>query len=226
MNNQIQHCRKPQRLCRIGVLWAGIACLLIVSCSGKPALPDNDTIKPLIRELCQTLKNKGELQAAAIVAAYPYGIDGQQHKEIAMRLLTATLLPGTKAPAIAGVTTNDSKHNSTILLFHESACRTCGRMIRDLEKHYGELQNTGVRVITVSTDTDKKAFAEYSEGLPWPDKLCDYRGFYSPTMESYGVAATPTLFLLDKNGVVAGQYGTLEEVWNILFAASEEKTLK
>lgn len=182
----------------------------------RTALQSPDILKPLSRELCLILTNSGEIQAATIVAALPYGIDAKENKEIALRLLTATLLPGAQAPPIAGLPVGKGKYTATILFFYESRCRSCLSIAGKLKERYPALKERGVRVVSISTDSDETLFREYSEHLPWSDKLCDYRGFHSPTMERFGVAATPTLFLLDKEEVVSGQYDTPEEMWGIL----------
>jgi peroxiredoxin len=175
------------------------------------------TLKPLIRDLCRILKNRNELQAAATIAAYPYGVNANERPDIAERLLTSALLPGTKAPAIEGMEQSKEKYTATILFFYESRCRSCQGMIIEMINKYSALQQKGVRIISLATDTNEQTFTEYSSRFLWPDKLCDYRGFDSPNMKNYGVAATPTLFLVDREGVVTDQYGTLEEIWNIVF---------
>lgn len=173
--------------------------------------------KPLVRELCLIFKGRGNIQTAATVAAYPHGIDGGKDREISYRLLTSTLLPGRKAPVIEGLLRgDDTEQSATLLLFYESRCRTCQQIIRELEENYPVLREKGVRVVSLSIDTDEKTFAEYCEHFPWPDKLCDYRGEYGPNMERFGVATTPTLFLIDEKGIVTDQYDTPEEVWKVL----------
>lgn len=176
-----------------------------------------ESLRPTVQAICRALVDAGRKTEAASVAALACGIDGGENPEIASRLLTSILLPGTKAPPIAGLLPAREKPKFTVVLFHESACRTCGTIVWELKQRYAELQMAGVRVVTVSTDTDAQVWTEYAAGLPWPDKLCDYRGFYSPAMTAYGVAATPTLFLIDREGVVTDQYGTPEELWSVIF---------
>ncbi len=179
------------------------------------AAPEN--LRGLIFGICKALRDRGDVQTAASVAAYPYGVDAAQNGEIALRLLTSTLLPGSQAPAIEGLAPAAGQPAWTILLFHESACRTCQGLVWEIRERYRELLTLGVRVVTVSTDTNEKAWTEYAAMLPWPDKLCDYRGFYNPNMVAWGVAATPTLFLIDGKGKVVDQYGTTDEIWKVIF---------
>ncbi|MDR2816350.1 MAG: peroxiredoxin family protein [Proteiniphilum sp.] len=174
-------------------------------------------LKSLVRELCLILKNSGDTQTATAIAAYPYGIDANERPDIAARLLTSTLLPGTKAPAIGRPAQSGEKHTATILLFYDSRCRSCQGIIDEITGKYPALRELGVRVISFSTDTDEQIFTEYSSRFPWPDKLCDYRGFYGPDIENYGVAATPTLFLIDREGIVTGQYDAPDDIWNVIF---------
>lgn len=170
-----------------------------------------ELLKPLVHTLCKSLKNGGDTRAATAVAAYPFGIDAAQNGEIAHRLLTATLLPGTKAPALEGLPPSKDAPAATLLFFYESKCRSCQGMVWQLTAKYPALREKGVRVVSLSTDTNEREFAGYSDSFPWPDKLCDLRGFHSPNMTRYGVASTPTLYLIDGLGTVKDWYGAVEE---------------
>lgn len=210
--------RQPERFARsLEGMDAGEALELSKAYIDSIALHDPKILTAEIRDIVETFHSRGDREAAMQVASYPYGVDAAERPDIASRLLTSILLPGTKAPPIEGLAPAREKPKFTVLLFHESACRTCGAIVWELKQRYAELQMAGVRVVTVSTDTDAQVWTEYAAGLPWPDKLCDYRGFYSPAMTAYGVAATPTLFLIDREGVVTDQYGTPEELWSVIF---------
>jgi hypothetical protein len=174
--------------------------------------------KPLVAEICRALKGRGAAQVAGTVAALPYGIDAVRYPGIAARLLVATLLPGQKAPALVGRLSRPGDGGRwTILFFYASDCRTCQGIASDLIERHDDLQKARARVIALSTDTDGELFAEYARKFPWEDKLCDRKGFDSPNMVAYGVAATPTLYLIDGKDVVVGQYDTVEEVYDVIF---------
>lgn len=189
------------------------ACRLIDSV----AVASPDSLPLMVRTFCRTLAAQQRTTEAAAIASYVWGIDAAENPEIASRLLTFTLLPGTKAPALAGVSPAGMQPNYTLLIFHESTCRTCQVMVEEIREKYRNLREQAVRVISVSTDKGEKAWVEYAATLPWPDKLCDYRGFYSPNMVAWGVASTPTLFLIDGHGKVVDQYGTLDGIWELIF---------
>jgi peroxiredoxin len=177
--------------------------------------------KPLVADICRALKARGAGAAAAAVAVLPHGIDAAQYPAIAARLLVATLLPGQKAPALVSgssrVPAPGGDGRQTILFFYASDCRACQAMISEMIERYDALQKARTRVITLSTDTNRELFAEYARKFPWDDKLCDLKGFSSPNMIAYGVAATPTLYLVDGKGTVAGQYETVDELWEVIF---------
>ncbi|MDR1274685.1 MAG: peroxiredoxin family protein, partial [Odoribacteraceae bacterium] len=160
---------------------------------GRVARDYPDQFKPLVAGVCRALKGRGAGRAAGTVAALPYGVDAAHYPGIAARLLVATLLPGQKAPALVGRLSHPVGDGRwTILFFYASDCRTCQGMASDLIERHGDLQKARARVITLSTDTNEELFAEYARKFPWEDKLCDRRGFDSPNMVAYGVAATPT----------------------------------
>jgi peroxiredoxin len=175
-----------------------------------------DSLRPVVQAICRALVDAGRKTEAIHVAALVYGIEVSGQEQISLRLLTSILLPGTKAPEIDGLVPSAKQHTFTVVLFHESTCRTCQDMIWELKEQYQELQKSGVRIVTISTDTDPKTWDEYAATLPWPDKLCDYKGFHTPDMDTYGVASTPTMFLVNDKGVVVDQYGTVKEILKVL----------
>lgn len=149
---------------------------------------------------------------SASIVAYAYGIDvpAEEQSEIANRLLTLTRLPGKKAPQIQGLQPLEGV-NSTIVLFYDGSCGICKHILEDLAAHYDQLTAKGVRIVTISADGSKETFEQNIEKYPWTDKLCDYQSFNSINFKNFGIAATPTMFVIDKNGIVVDQFSSLVE---------------
>ncbi|MDR2626866.1 MAG: TlpA family protein disulfide reductase [Dysgonamonadaceae bacterium] len=115
---------------------------------------------------------------------------------------------GTKALPVKGI----NKLSNSILIFYESGCGNCQTQIDELKKHYASLQTQGLKVISISSDMDSTVFKSFSQTFPWPDRLCDYKGFEGENFINYSIYGTPTLFLIDKNGMIVGRYARLEEM--------------
>jgi thioredoxin-related protein len=77
---------------------------------------------------------------------------------------------------------------------------------------YPILEDKGVRLISISADTDYQVFENTALGHPWADKYCDERGMSGPNFKRYGVVGTPTMFLLDKQGQILLRTADLTEV--------------
>lgn len=139
--------------------------------------------------------------AAASVAAYPYGINvaANEHSEIAARLLIKTKLPGSNPPAIEGVPHIREK---TIVLFYESGCSNCDNLVERLIAGYSKLRDKGYDVITIAGDIDRGRYQLTAGRFPWLYKVCDFKGFGSPVFQRWGVAATPTMYLVNAEGTV------------------------
>jgi hypothetical protein len=162
-------------------------------------------LKPLTRTLADYLVAQGKGNAAASIAAYPYGIDvsPNEYSEIANRLLIQTRLTGNKAPPITGLG-NDVC--SALVIFYESDCPNCIHLLEAIKNHFSLLQDKQIRVISLSSDTEREAFENFALQYPWKDKLCDLQGFNSPDFKCWGVAATPGLYYIDKSGIVSDPY--------------------
>lgn len=164
-----------------------------------------------IRKISNILYKENNINLAALIAAYPYGIEvsPDEYSEIANRLLTSVRLPGNQAPQIEGVELNNKP---SIVLFYESDCPSCKPVINKLIDNYDYLKGKGYDVVSISSDTDKNIFESNAKLFPWQYKLCDYKSFNSPNFIRWGVASTPVLYLIDKNHQVVGQYGSLDDM--------------
>ena len=101
--------------------------------------------------------------------------------------------------------------NGALLIFYDSSCDFCTRELKKIVENYATLKQKGIRVISVASDTDRKSFESESNDFLWGDKLFDGKGFVGENFKNYAVVGSPTLFVIDKDGKIAGRYATLEE---------------
>ena len=150
--------------------------------------------------------------ATAAIVAYAYGIDvpADGYSEIATRLLVSTRLPANKAPQIEGLQSMTGV-NSTLILFYDGSCGICQHLLDELADNYSKLTERGIRVVTISADGSNEAFEQNIRKYPWPDKLCDYQSFSGINFKRFGIAATPEMLVIDKDGMVVDQYRNLQE---------------
>ncbi|GHU59816.1 hypothetical protein FACS189411_17020 [Bacteroidia bacterium] len=131
-----------------------------------------------------------------------------QSENLKRTLAAGKTMPGKPAPEIKGLPAG--QQGITIVMFYESGCDNCITQLEELKKHYARLRNTGIQVISVSADMDPRVFEYHSKSFPWPDKLCDYKGFMGENYINYAIMATPTLYVTG-NGIIIGRYASLSE---------------
>ena len=75
--------------------------------------------------------------------------------------------------------------------------------LRNFRTAWEKLPKDTLRVVTVSLDTDRKLLAEKLAELPpsWPTHF-DGKGWESPLARSLGINALPSVWILDKKGVL------------------------
>jgi peroxiredoxin len=100
----------------------------------------------------------------------------------------------------------------TVLLFYKGDCPLCEDALIDLANKYQKLKDQNVRVIAVSGDENKKAFEKKLAYHQWPDNYCDFSGMSGVNFKNYAVLGVPTLYLLDKDGVVVKKSAMVDEV--------------
>jgi hypothetical protein len=83
-----------------------------------------------------------------------------------------------------------------------------------LRANYPLLQERGLRVISIAADPDDETYRKNADLFPWTDKYCDFKGFPGENFVHYQVFGTPTIFVIDKEGIITGRYAQLTEVFN------------
>jgi peroxiredoxin len=116
------------------------------------------------------------------------------------------------APAVEGLAETTEKYERTLLAFFDSECGTCVEEMKILIKRYAQLRMNSVRIVSIAADTDKQRYKNYARKLPWSDKLCDFKGFEGANFTAFGVFATPSFFLIDSEGKIAGRYFDVDEI--------------
>ncbi|MEA1967306.1 MAG: thioredoxin family protein, partial [Thermodesulfobacteriota bacterium] len=104
----------------------------------------------------------------------------------------------------------------TILLFYQGECSLCEDALIELANKYSRLEEQNVRVIAISADKTEQGFREKLAYHQWPDNYCDFSGISGENFNNYGVLGVPTLFLLDRDGVVIKKTAIVDELMNII----------
>ncbi|MDR0612932.1 MAG: TlpA family protein disulfide reductase [Dysgonamonadaceae bacterium] len=114
---------------------------------------------------------------------------------------------GGKAPLLNGETPANA-----LLIFYESGCEHCKSQLAEITKHYSEFVEKGIRVYSISVDESKEVYEYHSRNYPWPDKLCDFKGFKGDNLKNYGVVGMPTVYLIDKNGIILDRQPRIQDI--------------
>lgn len=131
-----------------------------------------------------------------------------------------TLAPGKVAPDFEARTLSGKKiklykvkADTTLLVFWASWCPHCKLQLPKLKKYYNPADASRFQIIGISVDTNKKSVekAVKEEGYSWPI-IAKLKGWDGPIAKLYGVNATPTYVLLDKNKRVIATPTTVNDL--------------
>jgi len=147
-------------------------------------------------------------------------------------LASFTILTGKKGPDLvfkapvrtqSGVVNQDieleTEHlnaDYTVLLFYRGDCPLCEDALIDLANKYQRLKEQNVRVIAISGDENEKAFEKKLAYHQWPDNYCDFTGMAGVNFKNYAVMGVPTLYLLDREGIVVKKSAMVDELITII----------
>lgn len=102
-------------------------------------------------------------------------------------------------------------YDKFLLIFYQSGCGSCEELMQKLPEKYQSLKEKRIKIITISGDESEQNF-NISSTYPWEDKYCDFQGITGINFKNYAVIATPTMFLIDKNGIIEKKITSLDEI--------------
>jgi peroxiredoxin len=119
---------------------------------------------------------------------------------------------GLQLPPVAGLVERSGSYDRILVAFHDSDCNACINEMTRLMQFYPQLEEKGVRVVSVAADRDRERFEAESVKFPWQDKLCDFKGFEGVNFSNYNVSASPSFFLTDAGGKLLGMYFSVADM--------------
>ena len=131
---------------------------------------------------------------------------------IAAQKIRRALVPGAKFPGfaetdLAGKPLSLESYKGKVVLidFWSTVCLPCLMEFPEMIDAYKKYHDQGFEIIGVSLDDNLEVLKRYlrNSGLPWP-QYCDGKRWDSKLALQYGVQQTPTAYLLDRDGKIAG----------------------
>lgn len=94
----------------------------------------------------------------------------------------------------------------TLLFFYSSTCDHCHQQMPGLIDLYREKREKGFEILGIALDIDLQEFQSTlkDRGLIWPS-FSELNGWGSSPAKAFAVRSTPSLFLLDRNGVIVAK---------------------
>jgi len=124
--------------------------------------------------------------------------------------LIRKLAPGKKAPAFSAVditgqpiVLDSIKANITVLVFWASWCPHCDEVLPIIKSYYNITNRDEMEVVAFSVDTSEEDLKQAIEdgGYTWIN-VGELKGWDGEIIDEYGIAATPTIFILGKDKTI------------------------
>jgi peroxiredoxin len=129
---------------------------------------------------------------------------------------------GKKVPDIEiinydGKTFNGFNSKFTLVVFWATWCGNCKMMIPELNERLEDLTKLEVEIVSISLDNnvnDLKKFLDKEKILT--PVYCDEKGWATKPAVDYAVYATPSMYLVDENGILLGKPMYVSDVFELI----------
>ena len=101
--------------------------------------------------------------------------------------------------------TDEWKGKVILVDFWATWCGPCIAELPRVKKVYADYHDKGLEVLGVSNDNsgdDLRKFLSQNPDMPWPELFDDKATGWNPITLSYGIQSIPTMFLIDKKGIL------------------------
>ncbi|KQM55243.1 thioredoxin family protein [Chryseobacterium sp. Leaf201] len=124
--------------------------------------------------------------------------------------------PGTLAPdlyfgkdILKATELSKDDYKKTLLLFYDSECGHCERVLHQIPLLYSNFKDKKVRIVSISEDRDEEVYKSKLQNFLWKDHYHDTGSINS---RNYGIGGMPTLVLIDNQGKILLKTASIEEV--------------
>ncbi len=105
------------------------------------------------------------------------------------------------------------RDKAVLVVFWATWCKPCFEDLPKLKALYQQYRTQGFEVIGVNLDNSPNGVKAYMQqnGMTWP-QIHEAGGLESPPSLAFGVISLPTMFLVDKKGLVHSRPASIEDV--------------
>ena len=162
--------------------------------------------KELRQRIAKIAEDNLKGRGAQVAAAQLKKIDAQVEARQALKALEG------KPLAVEGTARNGTKFSTAqwkgkvvLVDFWATWCAPCKEELPKLRQVYQQYHDQGLEVVGVSCDNNAQELAQFLDttpGMPWPQLFEPGQAGWHPFATKLGINAIPTMFLIDRNGIV------------------------
>jgi thiol-disulfide isomerase/thioredoxin len=134
--------------------------------------------------------------------------DEASSKQIRDNLKPGSPFPDFNEKDLQGNALSISKYKGKVVLvdFWATWCGPCVAELPEIQSAYNKYHNKGFEIVGISLDDDEGALEKFVKlkKMPWPQYF-EGKRFDGKLPVKYGVNATPTTYLIDRNGKIIKQ---------------------